>query len=103
MSNQVLDVVNIAPAPVIAVAVAQVENLLPTAADDVAQNAAPDVTLRILIPSQFSVGFKLTCPFFCSCFNGDDFNLVIAVGFTLALVAEVVSIVLGFDLSFVAH
>ena len=64
VSNQVLDVVNIAPAPVIAVAVAQVENLLPTAADDVAQNAAPDVTLRILIPSQFSVGFKLTCPFF---------------------------------------
>ena len=64
VSNQVLDVVNIAPAPVIAVAVAQVENLLPTAADDIAQNAAPDVTLRILIPSQFSVGFKLTCPFF---------------------------------------
>ena len=64
VSNQVLDVVNIAPAPVIAVAVAQVDNLLPTAADDVAQNAAPDVTLRILIPSQFLVGFKLTCPFF---------------------------------------
>ena len=63
VSNQVLDAVNIAPAAMIAVAVAQVENLLPTAAEDIAQNAAPEVTLQILIPSQFLVEFKLTCPF----------------------------------------
>ena len=49
--NQVVDVVNIAPAPakpapepVLAVLVAQVENPLPAAANNVAQNAAPEVT-----------------------------------------------------------
>lgn len=44
--NQVLDIVNIAPAPkpVLAVPVAQVENPLPAAANNVVQNAAPEVT-----------------------------------------------------------
>lgn len=49
--NQVLDVVNIAPAPavpasepVLAVPVAQVQNRLSAAADNVVQNAAPEVT-----------------------------------------------------------
>ena len=49
--NQVLDVVNIAPAPavpapepVLAIPVAWVENLLPAAAD-ATQNAAPEVTI----------------------------------------------------------
>ena len=51
--NQVLDVFNIAPAPapaapapepVLAVPFAQVENPLPAAANNVAQNAAPEVT-----------------------------------------------------------
>ena len=59
--NHVLDVVNIAPAPtvpapvlpvpepVLAVAVAQVENPLPAAAN-VAQKAAPEVTTRNFNP-----------------------------------------------------
>ena len=46
--NQVLDVVNITPAPAVPapelVPVAQVGNPLPAAANDVAQNAAPEVT-----------------------------------------------------------
>ena len=49
--NQVLDVVNIAPAPqvpalgpVLAVPVAQVINLCPAAANNVAQNAALELT-----------------------------------------------------------
>ena len=50
--NQVQDVVNVAPAPavpalepVLAAPVAQVENRLPAAVNNVAQNAAPDVTI----------------------------------------------------------
>ena len=53
--NQVQDVVNVAPAPVVpapepvlAVPVAQVENQLPAAVDNVAQNAGPEVLFRIL-------------------------------------------------------
>lgn len=49
--NQALDVVNVAPAPavpapepVLAVQVAQVENPLPTAANNIAQNVGPEVT-----------------------------------------------------------
>ena len=46
--NQVLDVVNIVPTPAVPaselVLVAQVESPLPAAANDVAQNAAPEVT-----------------------------------------------------------
>ena len=46
--NQVLDVVNIAPAPAVPaselVPVAQVENSFSAAANDVAQNAASEVT-----------------------------------------------------------
>lgn len=55
--NQVLDVANIAPAPpipapepVLAVPVAQVENPLPAAANNVAQNAAPElITPNVLV------------------------------------------------------
>ena len=50
--KQVQDVVNAAPAPaipapepVLAAPVAQVENRPPSAADNVAQNAAPEVTI----------------------------------------------------------
>lgn len=65
--NQVLDVVNSAPSlavpapvlpvlePVLAVPLAQVENPLPDAADNVSQNVAPEI-----IPSRFLVGVKYT-------------------------------------------
>ena len=64
LPNQVQDVVNVAPAPtvpatepVLAAPVPQVGNWPPTAADNVAQNAPPEVTIpNFLIPSLFLVG-----------------------------------------------
>ena len=60
-SNQLQDVVNVAPAPavpapqpVLAAPVALVENRLPLAVDNVAQNAAPEVTIpNLLFPGLF--------------------------------------------------
>ena len=56
--NQVQDVVNVAPAPavpspepVLAAPVAQVENWLPAAVDNIVQNAAPEVTIPYLLIS----------------------------------------------------
>ena len=59
--NHLQDVVNVAPSPavpapepVLAAPLAQVENRLPVAVDNVAQNAAPEVTTpNLLIPSLF--------------------------------------------------
>ena len=61
--NQVQDVVNVPPAPavqplepVLAAPVAQVENQLPAAVDNIAQNAALEVTIpNLLIPSLFQL------------------------------------------------
>ena len=65
--NQVLGVVNSAPSPavpapvlpvlepVLAVPVAQVENPLPDAADNIAQNVAPEIITSLLL-----VGVKYT-------------------------------------------
>ena len=54
--NQVRDVVYVGPAPepLLVAPVAQVENRLPAAVDNVAQNAAPEVTIRnLLIPGLY--------------------------------------------------
>ena len=70
--NQVQDV-NIAPAPA-----AQVEDRLPAAADNVAQNAAPEVTILL--------GLSSRVPFlFHSFLSGVYFNLVVTIGFASAL------------------
>ena len=61
--NQVQDVVNVAsapaalaPEPVFATPVAQIEIRLPAAVDNVAQNAAPEVIFpNLLIPSLFQL------------------------------------------------
>ena len=85
--NQVQDVVNIAPAPavpapepVLAGPVAQVEDQLPAVADNVAQNAAPEVTILLALSSRI--------PFlFYSFLSGVYFNLVITIGFAFTLTA----------------
>ena len=85
--NQVPDVVNFAPAPavpapepVLAGPVAQVEDQLPAVADNVAQNAAPEVT--------FLLGLSSRVPFlFHSFLSGVYFYLVVTIGFASTLMA----------------
>ena len=85
--NQVQDVVNFAPAPavpapepVLAGPVAQVEDQLPAVADNVAQNAAPEVTILL--------GLSSLAPFlFHSFLSGVYFNLVVIIGFASTLTA----------------
>ncbi|PFX13343.1 hypothetical protein AWC38_SpisGene22577 [Stylophora pistillata] len=65
--NQVLDVVNIAPAPsvsapepVLAVPVVQVENPFPAAANNITQNAAPEITTpNVLVGFNYTVAMTI--------------------------------------------
>ena len=71
LQNQVQDVIDVAlapavpaPGPVFAAPVAQVENRPPAAADNVAQNAPPEVTVpNVLIPSLFFSFLSTRVPF----------------------------------------
>ena len=83
--NQVQDVVNFAPAPavpapepVLAGPVAQVEDQIPAVADNVAQNAAPEVTILLVLISR--------APFLFHSFLSGVY-LVVTIGFASTLAA----------------
>ena len=111
LQNQVQDVIDVAlapavpaPEPVFAAPVAQVENRPPAAADNVAQNAPPEVTVpNVLIPSLFFSWLSTRVPFLSWFSYRCLLYLVVTVHFASVLMAVVVSVMLGFVLTFVAR